>query len=62
MNKIDNITIGNVNDYTSALYEESATEGPGLTDARIKAIIMSFGLIGYGTWMAYKTFKDIIGK
>ena len=62
MNKIDNITIRNVNNYTSALYEESATEGPGLTDARIKTIIIGSGLIIYGTWMVYKSFKDVIGK
>ena len=62
MNKIDNITSRNVNNYTSALYEESANEEPGLTDARMEAMIMGFCWISYGTWMVYKSYKDIIGK
>ena len=62
MNKIDNITVRNINDYTSTLYEESATEAPGLTDARIKAMLMGLGLISYGKWMVYKSYKEIVGK
>ena len=62
MNKIDNITIGQVDDFMNTLEETSKHEEPGLTDARVKSLLAGIVIIGYGLWTMYKTAKRIAGK
>ena len=62
MNKIDNITIGQVDDFMNTLEETSKHEEPGLTDARVKSLLASIVITGYGLWTMYKTAKRIAGK
>ena len=62
MNKIDNITIGQVDDFMNTLEETSKYEEPGLTDARVKSLLANIVITGYGFWNIYKTAKRIAGK